>query len=336
MDKDKIEVLGARVHNLKNIDVIIPRNSLTVFTGLSGSGKSSLAFDTIYAEGQRRYIETFSAYARNFLGNMERPDVDKITGLSPVIAIEQKTTNKNPRSTVGTTTEIYDYLRLLFARAATAYSYQSGEKMVKYTEEKVVSMILKDYLGKKIFILAPLVRNRKGHYRELFESMRRKGYLYIRIDGEIQELTQGMKIDRYKNHNIEVVVDKMKLAARLGETEDNLSQRLQKTVATAMRQGDGLVMIIDADTGEAKFFSKRLMDPVTGLSYKDPAPNIFSFNSPEGGCPSLQRTWHGQRDRPEEGDSRRQKVDTRGGDRAAGKIQESDDILADRSDSVQV
>lgn len=193
MDKDKIEVLGARVHNLKNIDVVIPRNSLTVFTGLSGSGKSSLAFDTIYAEGQRRYIETFSAYARNFLGNMERPDVDKITGLSPVIAIEQKTTNKNPRSTVGTTTEIYDYLRLLFARAATAYSYQSGEKMVKYTEEKVVSMILKDYLGKKIFILAPLVRNRKGHYRELFESMRRKGYLYIRIDGEIQELTQGMK-----------------------------------------------------------------------------------------------------------------------------------------------
>ena len=285
MDKDKIEVLGARVHNLKNIDVVIPRNSLTVFTGLSGSGKSSLAFDTIYAEGQRRYIETFSAYARNFLGNMERPDVDKITGLSPVIAIEQKTTNKNPRSTVGTTTEIYDYLRLLFARAATAYSYQSGEKMVKYTEEKVVSMILKDYLGKKIFILAPLVRNRKGHYRELFESMRRKGYLYIRIDGEIQELTQGMKIDRYKNHNIEVVVDKMKLAARLGETEDNLSQRLQKTVATAMRQGDGLVMIIDADTGEAKFFSKRLMDPVTGLSYKDPAPNIFSFNSPEGACP---------------------------------------------------
>lgn len=253
MDKDKIEVLGARVHNLKNIDVVIPRNSLTVFTGLSGSGKSSLAFDTIYAEGQRRYIETFSAYARNFLGNMERPDVDKITGLSPVIAIEQKTTNKNPRSTVGTTTEIYDYLRLLFARAATAYSYQSGEKMVKYTEEKVVSMILKDYLGKKIFILAPLVRNRKGHYRELFESMRRKGYLYIRIDGEIQELTQGMKTDRYKNHNIEVVVDKMKLAARLGETEDNLSQRLQKTVATAMRQGDGLVMIIDADTDEAKF-----------------------------------------------------------------------------------
>lgn len=285
MDKEKIEVLGARVHNLKNIDVTIPRNSLTVFTGLSGSGKSSLAFDTIYAEGQRRYIETFSAYARNFLGNMERPDVDKITGLSPVIAIEQKTTNKNPRSTVGTTTEVYDYLRLLFARAATAYSYQSGEKMVKYTEEKVVAMILRDYLDKKIYILAPLIRNRKGHYRELFESMRRKGYLYIRVDGEIKELTRGMKTDRYKNHNIEVVIDKMKLSARQDETQDNLLRRLQQTVATAMRQGDGLVMIIDADTNEAKFFSKRLMDPITGLSYKDPAPNIFSFNSPEGACP---------------------------------------------------
>lgn len=285
MDKEKIEVLGARVHNLKNIDVTIPRNSLTVFTGLSGSGKSSLAFDTIYAEGQRRYIETFSAYARNFLGNMERPDVDKITGLSPVIAIEQKTTNKNPRSTVGTTTEIYDYLRLLFARAATAYSYQSGEKMVKYTEEKVVAMILRDYLDKKIYILAPLIRNRKGHYRELFESMRRKGYLYIRIDGEIKELARGMKTDRYKNHNIEVVIDKMKLSARQNETQDNLLRRLQQTVATAMRQGDGLVMIIDADTNEANFFSKRLMDPITGLSYKDPAPNIFSFNSPEGACP---------------------------------------------------
>lgn len=285
MDKNEIEVLGARVHNLKNIDVTIPRNSLTVFTGLSGSGKSSLAFDTIYAEGQRRYIETFSAYARNFLGNIERPDVDKITGLSPVIAIEQKTTNKNPRSTVGTTTEIYDYLRLLFARAATAYSYKSGEKMVKYTEDKVVSMILNDYLDKKIFILAPLIRNRKGHYRELFENMRRKGYLYIRVDGEIMELTRGMKTDRYKNHNIEVVIDKMKLTTRLGETHDNLLHRLHQTVSTAMRQGEGLVMIIDADLGEAKYFSKRLMDPVTGLSYKDPAPNIFSFNSPEGACP---------------------------------------------------
>ena len=277
-EPQKINVWGARVHNLKNVDVVIPRNSLTVFTGLSGSGKSSLAFDTIFAEGQRRYIETFSAYARNFLGNMERPDVDKITGLSPVIAIEQKTTNKNPRSTVGTTTEIYDYLRLLFARAGTAYSYMSGEKMVKYTEEKVVDMIAHDYNGRRIYLLAPLVRNRKGHYRELFESMRRKGYLYIRVDGELKSLERGMKVDRYKNHNIEVVIDKL-------EVKEGDSERLRKSVATAMQQGDGLIMVADKDTGEAKNFSKRLMDPVTGLAYKDPAPNIFSFNSPEGACP---------------------------------------------------
>ena len=282
---EKIEVFGARVHNLKNVDITIPRNSLTVFTGLSGSGKSSLAFDTIFAEGQRRYIETFSAYARNFLGNMERPDVDKITGLSPVISIEQKTTNKNPRSTVGTTTEIYDYLRLLFARAGEAYSYMSGEKMVKYTEEKVVDMIMSDYQDRKIYILSPLVRNRKGHYRELFEQMRRKGYLYIRVDGEIQELTRGMKVDRYKNHNIEVVIDKMKL----GGTENNtLRERLAKTVSTAMKQGEGLIMILDNERNEAKYFSKRLMDPVTGIAYKDPAPNIFSFNSPEGACPQCR------------------------------------------------
>ena len=282
---EKIEVFGARVHNLKNVDITIPRNSLTVFTGLSGSGKSSLAFDTIFAEGQRRYIETFSAYARNFLGNMERPDVDKITGLSPVISIEQKTTNKNPRSTVGTTTEIYDYLRLLFARAGEAYSYMSGEKMVKYTEEKVVDMIMSDYQGRKIYILSPLVRNRKGHYRELFEQMRRKGYLYIRVDGEVQELTRGMKVDRYKNHNIEVVIDKMKL----GGTENNtLRERLAKTVSTAMKQGEGLIMILDNERDEAKYFSKRLMDPVTGIAYKDPAPNIFSFNSPEGACPQCK------------------------------------------------
>ena len=277
-EPQKISVWGARVHNLKNVDVVIPRNSLTVFTGLSGSGKSSLAFDTIFAEGQRRYIETFSAYARNFLGNMERPDVDKITGLSPVIAIEQKTTNKNPRSTVGTTTEIYDYLRLLFARAGTAYSYMSGEKMVKYTEEKVVDMIAHDYNGRRIYLLAPLVRNRKGHYRELFESMRRKGYLYIRVDGELKSLERGMKVDRYKNHNIEVVIDKL-------EVKEGDNERLRKSVATAMQQGDGLIMVADKDTGEAKYFSKRLMDPVTGLAYKDPAPNIFSFNSPEGACP---------------------------------------------------
>ena len=275
---DKIQVFGARVHNLKNIDVEIPRNSLTVITGLSGSGKSSLAFDTIYAEGQRRYIETFSAYARNFLGNMERPDVDKITGLSPVISIEQKTTNKNPRSTVGTQTEIYDFLRLLYARAGEAYSWMSGEKMVRYTEEKVVEMIVSSYSGKKIYILAPLIRNRKGHYRELFDQMRRKGYLYVRIDGQIVELVEGLKVDRYKNHNIEVVVDK--LAVR-----DNDVERLTNTVATAMRQGEGLVMILDKDSDEGKFFSKRLMCPTSGIAYKDPAPNIFSFNSPEGACP---------------------------------------------------
>ena len=277
-EEEKINVWGARVHNLKNIDVEIPRNSLTVITGLSGSGKSSLAFDTIFAEGQRRYIETFSAYARNFLGSMERPDVDKITGLSPVISIEQKTTNKNPRSTVGTTTEIYDYLRLLYARAGTAYSYQSGEEMVKYTEEQVIDMILNHYAGRRIFLLAPLVRQRKGHYRELFESMRRKGYLNIRVDGEILELTRGMKVDRYKNHNIEVVIDKLAVRA-----EDE--ERLRKSVATAMKQGEGMVMVIDKDTLEAKNFSKRLMDPITGIAYQDPAPNMFSFNSPEGACP---------------------------------------------------
>ncbi|MGM9723298.1 MAG: excinuclease ABC subunit UvrA [Prevotella sp.] len=280
-ENNKINVWGARANNLKNIDVEIPRNSLTVITGLSGSGKSSLAFDTLFAEGQRRYIETFSAYARNFLGNMQRPDVDKITGLSPVISIEQKTTNKNPRSTVGTTTEIYDYLRLLYARAGTAYSYMTGEKMVKYTEEKVIEMILNEYDGHRIFILAPLVRNRKGHYRELFESMRRKGYLYIRIDGEIQEITRGMKVDRYKNHNIEVVIDKLSVQAK----DD---KRLNKSVSTAMKQGDGLIMIFDKDDNSAKYFSKRLMCPTSGIAYKDPAPNIFSFNSPEGACPKCK------------------------------------------------
>ncbi|ERT56345.1 excinuclease ABC, A subunit [Prevotella sp. BV3P1] len=276
-EDEKINIWGARVHNLKNIDVEIPRNALTVITGLSGSGKSSLAFDTIFAEGQRRYIETFSAYARNFLGNLERPDVDKITGLSPVISIEQKTTNKSPRSTVGTTTEIYDYLRLLYARAGTAYSYLSGEKMIKYTEEKVIEMILNDYADKRIYILAPLVKQRKGHYRELFESMRRKGYLYMRVDGEITEIVRGMKVDRYKNHNIEVVIDKLQVRGKDDE-------RLKKTVQIAMRQGDGVIMIMDKETGEIRNFSKRLMDPVSGISYGEPAPNIFSFNSPEGAC----------------------------------------------------
>ena len=274
----KIYVYGARVHNLKNVDVEIPRNSLAVITGLSGSGKSSLAFDTIFAEGQRRYIETFSAYARNFLGGMERPDVDKITGLSPVISIEQKTINKNPRSTVGTTTEIYDYMRLLFARAGKAYSYHTGEEMVKYTEEKVLDMILHDYEGKKIFILAPIVRSRKGHYRELFEAMRKKGYLNIRVDGEMLEIVRGMKVDRYKNHNIEVVIDKLAVSSK---DED----RLKKSVSIAMKQGEGLIMILDKDTGDIKHFSKRLMCPTTGISYSDPAPNNFSFNSPQGACP---------------------------------------------------
>ncbi|EJX01910.1 excinuclease ABC subunit A [gut metagenome] len=277
-EKELIQVYGARVHNLKNIDVEIPRDSLTVITGLSGSGKSSLAFDTLFAEGQRRYIETFSAYARNFLGGMERPDVDKVTGLSPVISIEQKTTNKNPRSTVGTTTEIYDYLRLLFARAGVAYSYLSGEPMVKYTEEQVIELIRRDYADRKIFLLAPLVRTRKGHYKELFEQVRKKGYLYVRVDGEVREITHGMKLDRYKNHDIEVVIDKLKVT-------DKDEKRLKESVATAMLQGDGLIMVYDVEKDEARHYSKRLMCPVTGLSYREPAPHNFSFNSPQGACP---------------------------------------------------
>ena len=281
MSKDYINVYGARVHNLKNIDAVIPRNSLTVITGLSGSGKSSLAFDTIFAEGQRRYIETFSAYARNFLGNMSRPDVDKITGLSPVISIEQKTTNKNPRSTVGTTTEIYDYMRLLFARAGEAYSYITGQKMVKYTEEQVLNLILKDYQGHRVFILAPLVRSRKGHYKELFESIRKKGFLNVRIDGEMTEVRPGLKVDRYKNHDIEVVVDKLAV-------DEKDTTRLKQSVATAMKQGDGLIMIYDKDSDELRYYSKQLMDPESELSYKEPAPHNFSFNSPQGYCPKCK------------------------------------------------
>ena len=284
-NEEKINVWGARVHNLKNIDVEIPRQSLTVITGLSGSGKSSLAFDTIFAEGQRRYIETFSAYARNFLGGMERPDVDKITGLSPVISIEQKTTNKNPRSTVGTTTEVYDYLRLLFARAGRAYSYMTGEPMVKYTEEKVIEMVTNDYAGKKILILAPVVRGRKGHYRELFESMRRKGYMHVRVDGELQEITRGMKVDRYKTHDIEIVIDRLAVPATTPATSNVPTDRLKKSVQMAMKQGEGLLMIMDYDTKAIKHFSKRLMCPTTGISYSNPAPNTFSFNSPQGACP---------------------------------------------------
>ena len=280
-ETEYINVYGARVHNLKNIDAEIPRNSLTVITGLSGSGKSSLAFDTNFAEGQRRYIETFSAYARNFLGNLERPDVDKITGLSPVISIEQKTTNKNPRSTVGTTTEIYDYLRLLYARAGIAYSYLSGERMVKYTEEQILDLILNDYKGKKIYILAPLVRTRKGHYKELFEQVRKKGYLYVRVDGEIREALPGMKLDRYKNHDIDVVIDKLIVT-------DKDDVRLKNSVATAMQQGDGLLMILDLQSENVRHYSKRLMCPVTGLSYREPAPHNFSFNSPQGACPKCK------------------------------------------------
>lgn len=272
-----VSVLGARVHNLKNIDVDIPHYKLTVITGLSGSGKSSLAFDTIFAEGQRRYLETFSAYARNMLGVLERPDVDKITGLSPVISIGQKTTNKNPRSTVGTSTEVYDYLRLLFARAADAVSYTSGERMVKYSVEKILSLILDKYDGKKIYILAPLVKNRKGHYKDLFEQYRKKGYINVRIDGELREITFGMKLDRYKNHTVELVIDRLKVARKD-------EKRLKETVELAFRQGKDQLLILDAATDEISYYSKTLMDPSTGLSYLDPAPHNFSFNSPQGAC----------------------------------------------------
>ena len=277
----KIEVLGARVHNLKNIDVDIPRHALTVITGLSGSGKSSLAFDTIYAEGQRRYIETFSAYARNFLDNLERPDVDKISGLSPVISIEQKTTNKNPRSTVGTVTEIYDFLRLLYARAGEAYSYASGEKMVKYTEEQIIELLLSHYADHRVYLLAPLVQQRKGHYKELFESVRKKGFINVRVDGELRSLETGMRVDRYKNHDIELVIDKLKVQAKDEE-------RLKKSVQQALSQGDGLMLVLDADDETVRYYSKRLMCPVTGLAYREPAPHNFSFNSSQGACPKCK------------------------------------------------
>lgn len=281
MTHNKIDISGARVHNLKNVDVTLPRYSLNVITGLSGSGKSSLAFDTLYAEGQRRYIETFSAYARNFLDNLERPDVDKITGLSPVISIEQKTTNKNPRSTVGTVTEIYDFLRLLYARAGEAFSYVTGEPMVKYTEEQIVARILQDYEGQKVYLLAPLVRTRKGHYKELFESVLRKGFLTVRVDGELREIIKGMKLDRYKNHDIEVVIDK--LAVRAKDEE-----RLNKSVSQTLQQGGGLMMVLRANDGQARYFSKQLMCPTSGVSYREPAPHNFSFNSAQGACPKCK------------------------------------------------
>ena len=273
-----VKIEGAREHNLKNVNVSIPRDTLTVITGLSGSGKSSLAFDTIYAEGQRRYIETFSAYARQFLGTMERPDVDKITGLSPVISIEQKTVNKNPRSTVGTITEIYDFLRLLYARIGEAFSYETGEKMVKYTTEKIVQLIYERFNGRKIYLLAPIIKNRKGHYVELFEQYRRKGYLHMRIDDEITDLTYGLKVDRYKNHNIELVVDKFKIS-------DKEESRIKQSIETAMKLGKGVIMVVDMETNKVTYFSKKLMCPTTGLSYDEPAPHSFSFNSPQGACP---------------------------------------------------
>ncbi|MDR1562602.1 MAG: excinuclease ABC subunit UvrA [Dysgonamonadaceae bacterium] len=277
IETEWIDIHGARVHNLKNIDVRIPRNKITVITGLSGCGKSSLAFDTIFAEGQRRYIETFSSYARNFLGNLERPDVDKITGLSPVIAIEQKTTNRSPRSTVGTTTEIYDFFRLLYARAGEAYSYLSGEKMVKYTEEQIIALILERYVGRKIYLLAPVVRSRKGHYKELFDQLRRKGFLNVRVDGELREIIPGMKLDRYRNHSVEVLIDKLLIRPQ----DEN---RIKQSIHTAILHGDGLVMVFDCETEEIRHFSRRMMCPVTGLAYSEPAPNNFSFNSPQGAC----------------------------------------------------
>ena len=277
--EENIEVKGARVHNLKNIDVTIPREKLVVITGLSGSGKSSLAFDTIYAEGQRRYIETFSAYARQFLGGLERPDVDKIDGLSPVIAIEQKTTSKSPRSTVGTITEIYDFLRLLFARASDAYSYNTGDKMVSYSDKQIKELITTDFKGRRINILAPVVRSRKGHYRELFEQIAKQGFVKVRTDGEIKDLTKGMKLDRYKTHDIEIVIDRLVI----DNSKDN-DKRLTESINTAMYHGEDVLMIIDQDSQETRYFSRNLMCPSSGISYPNPEPNNFSFNSPKGAC----------------------------------------------------
>ena len=286
---NNIIVTGARVHNLKNVNVQIPRDNLVVITGLSGSGKSSLAFDTIFAEGQRRYMETFSSYARGYIGTMQRPDVDKITGLSPVISIDQKTTSRNPRSTVGTVTEVYDFLRLLYARSAEAYSYVSGEKMVQYTNDQIIDLILREYAGQKVLVLAPMVNNRKGHYKELFETIRRKGYLYVRVDGEVQEIVPGMKLDRYKNHTIEVIVDRLKLVDKAtkidGEDINEDLKRLRATVDKAMTQGDGVMAISVVQSSELRYLSRNLMCPTTGMSYSEPAPHTFSFNSPQGWCP---------------------------------------------------
>ena len=305
-EQNSIIVTGARVHNLKNVNVRIPRDKLVVITGLSGSGKSSLAFDTIFAEGQRRYMETFASYARGYIGTMQRPEVDKITGLSPVISIDQKTTSRNPRSTVGTVTEVYDYLRLLFARAADAYSYATGEKMVQYTDNQIIDLILQEYQGHKVLILAPMVNNRKGHYKELFETIRRKGYLQVRVDGEVMEIMPGMKLDRYKNHSIEVVVDKLKIAEKaISSSSDEANEdlkRLRATVDKAMTQGNGVMAIcthgaqamrreserLEAKGDGIRYFSRHLMCPTTGMSYAEPAPHTFSFNSPQGWCPTCR------------------------------------------------
>ena len=277
--ENTIEVLGARVHNLKNIDISIPREKLVVITGLSGSGKSSLAFDTIYAEGQRRYIETFSAYARQFLGGLERPDVDKIDGLSPVIAIEQKTTNKSPRSTVGTITEIYDFLRLLYARAGEAYSYISDQKMVSYTDEQIKELIVKDFSGKRISILAPIIRARKGHYAELFQQITKQGFVKVRVNGKVQDLLPGMKVDRYKTHDIEIVIDRLSI-----ENNSENEKRIADSIKTAMYHGDNVLLVLDQDSDEVRYFSRNLMCPTSGISYQNPEPNLFSFNSPKGAC----------------------------------------------------
>ena len=278
-DQEYLEVYGARAHNLKNIDVKIPREKLVVITGLSGSGKSSLAFDTIYAEGQRRYIETFSAYARQFLGGLERPDVDKIDGLSPVISIEQKTTNKSPRSTVGTITEIYDFLRLLFARAADAYSYNTGEKMVSYSDEQIRQLILKDFADKKIAVLAPVIKSRKGHYRELFEQISKQGFVRVRVDGEIREIEKGMRLDRYKTHDIEVVIDRLLI-------NESSEKRLEESIKTALYSGNNIMMVLEINDKKPRYFSRELMCPTTGIAYPNPEPNTFSFNSPKGACPA--------------------------------------------------
>ena len=348
---DDIVVTGARVHNLKNVDVRIPREKLVVITGLSGSGKSSLAFDTIFAEGQRRYMETFSSYARGYIGTMQRPDVDKITGLSPVISIDQKTTSRNPRSTVGTVTEVYDYLRLLFARAADAYSYASGEKMVQYTDDQIIDLILKEYAGQKVFVLAPMVNNRKGHYKELFETIRRKGYLHVRVDGEVQEIYAGMKLDRYKNHTIEVVVDRLKLK---GESEEDL-KRLRATVDKAMTQGDGVMAIAlpsnrvsglisnseQRERSNIRYFSRHLMCPTTGMSYAEPAPHTFSFNSPQGWCPCCRglgkiKSGLGTRDSDNEELDNIIKDDENWYTRMLAYVQQGDDEKEDKEEEILI